>query len=72
MAAPVSLPREPRRLVLVSVDDWWALAQLPARVVLVADSNLSLVALGLSHMIVDVSYAAPQAHGIVNVALHRE
>jgi hypothetical protein len=23
-------------------------------------------------MLVDVSYAAPQAHGIVNVALHRE
>jgi hypothetical protein len=23
-------------------------------------------------LIVDVSYAAPQAHGIVNVALHRE
>jgi hypothetical protein len=23
-------------------------------------------------MLVDVSYAAPQVHGIVNVALHRE
>jgi hypothetical protein len=23
-------------------------------------------------MFVDISYAAPQAHGIVNVALHRE
>jgi hypothetical protein len=23
-------------------------------------------------MLVDVSYAAPQAHGIVNVALHQE
>jgi hypothetical protein len=23
-------------------------------------------------MLVDVSYAAPQAHGIINVALHRE
>jgi hypothetical protein len=23
-------------------------------------------------MVVDVSYAAPQAHGIANVALHRE
>jgi hypothetical protein len=23
-------------------------------------------------MLVDVSYAAPQAHGIVNVALHRD
>jgi hypothetical protein len=23
-------------------------------------------------MLVDISYAAPQAHGIVNVALHRE
>jgi hypothetical protein len=23
-------------------------------------------------MLVDVAYAAPQAHGIVNVALHRE
>jgi hypothetical protein len=23
-------------------------------------------------VVVDVSYAAPQAHGIVNVALHRE
>jgi hypothetical protein len=23
-------------------------------------------------MLVDVSYVAPQAHGIVNVALHRE
>jgi hypothetical protein len=23
-------------------------------------------------MLVDVSYAAPQAHGIVNVVLHRE
>jgi hypothetical protein len=23
-------------------------------------------------VVVDISYAAPQAHGIVNVALHRE
>jgi hypothetical protein len=23
-------------------------------------------------MVVDISYAAPQVHGIVNVALHRE
>jgi hypothetical protein len=26
----------------------------------------------LTEVILDVSYAAPQAHGIVNVALHRE
>jgi hypothetical protein len=26
----------------------------------------------MPEMIVDVSYAAPQAHGIVNIALHRE
>jgi hypothetical protein len=25
-----------------------------------------------SEMLVDISYAAPQAHGIVNVGLHRE
>jgi hypothetical protein len=25
-----------------------------------------------AEMLVDVSYAAPQAHGIVNVALHQE
>jgi hypothetical protein len=26
----------------------------------------------MPEMHVDISYAAPQAHGIVNVALHRE
>jgi hypothetical protein len=29
-------------------------------------------ALGSDHTTIDVSYAAPQAHEIVNVALHRE
>jgi hypothetical protein len=42
--------------VLVCVDDWQAQAPLPVRVVLVADSNLSLVALGLPRMISCVAY----------------
>jgi hypothetical protein len=36
-----------------------------------ASSSKSLFS-NLPKHIVDVSYAAPQAHGIVNVALHRE
>jgi hypothetical protein len=45
------LPREPRRPILVRVDDWWAQALLPMRVVLVADNNSSLTALGLPRTI---------------------
>jgi hypothetical protein len=37
----------------------------------VSDETSSLV-VALSFAIVGDSYAAPQAHGIVNVALHRE
>jgi hypothetical protein len=51
VVAPVSLPREPRHPVLVHMDDWQAQAPLLVRVVLVADSNLSLTALGLPCMI---------------------
>jgi hypothetical protein len=47
MVASISLPREPRRLVLVHVDYWRAQSPLPVRVVLVANSNPSLAALGL-------------------------
>jgi hypothetical protein len=45
----ISLPREPRHpiLVLVLVFDWRAQAPLPARVVLDADNNPLLAALGL-------------------------
>jgi hypothetical protein len=51
-----SLPRDPRCPVLVRVDDWRAQAPLPVRVVLVADSNLLLEALGLPRMISCMAY----------------
>jgi hypothetical protein len=33
---------------------------------------MGMVGITALHAIVDISYVAPQAHGIVNVALHQE
>jgi hypothetical protein len=56
MVAAVSLPREPRHPVLVCMDEWWAQALLPARVVLDANSNMSLIALGQPRTISCMAY----------------
>jgi hypothetical protein len=53
---PISLPREPRRSILVHMDDWCAQTPLSVRVVLVADRISLLMTLGLPCMISCMAY----------------
>jgi hypothetical protein len=62
LVTPVSLPQEPRHLVLGRVDDWQAQAQLPVRVVLDACSNPLLAALGQPRTISCTPYEQSLLH----------